>query len=404
MNEPLIQFKDVTKKFGDQTILNKINIEFHKGEVTTILGKSGMGKTVILKNIIGLLEPDNGQILYNGQDLLSLNKKKRNLIKAKFGYMFQNVALFDSLTVFDNVALPLRETTRENEASIKAKVIDKLEKLDVAATVHKYPSQISGGMQKRVGLARALITDPDIVLFDEPTTGLDPIRKNAVFSMISHMQKKFGFTAIIVSHDIPEVLYISQKVIMLDSGDIILNCSPQEIHQSTNPIVVEFLKGSESGKDELTGLKTISQITDKYTSEDKTTAPSGSFFSIILFRINGLDKINEELGFVIGQKVIQHFAVFIEDYLRISGENSRYSDDMILTILPNTKEGMCQILVKKLEGALKDYENLPLSDCPSKISYSISAGVSESQDPKNLDKTVEKAKNDMKVIGFFEVS
>lgn len=400
-SETLIEFKNVTKRFSHFTVMNNVNLKINKGEITTIIGKSGMGKTVLLKHIIGLMEPDHGEIIFEGRDLFSLSTRERKKLKQRIGYMFQNVALFDALDVYENIALPLRENTRFSEKEIRLKIEENLEKLEIPHISKKYPSEISGGMKKRVGLARALIMSPEIVLFDEPTTGLDPIRKNAVHSMISHMQKKFNFTGIIVSHEIPDVFYISQKIAMLDNGEIIADCSPQDIHNIDNPIVQQFIRGVENLKDELTGLHTKNKIVEKFTEEIKPEVNDSSI-SIMLFEINGLDKINESLGFVAGQKIIRHFANFIEQYLRISGEHSRFGDNSILTILPNTKIGMARILLEKLEQALVNYPSLPPQGY-NPMSYSISAAVAEASSDNHLDDTAEKAKNEMKIIGYFDI-
>jgi len=205
MAAPLIQLKNVTKRFGDRTILDKVNISIHEGETTTIIGKSGVGKSVTLKHIIGLLEPDEGEILFGDRRLNQMSRRERKAIKRQFSYMFQNNALFDSMTVFENIALPLVEKSSFSKEEIERRVLLKIDQLELSEVIHKYPTQISGGMQKRVALARALIIQPKIVLFDEPTTGLDPIRKNAVLGMIAHYQKRFGFTAVVVSHDIPDI-------------------------------------------------------------------------------------------------------------------------------------------------------------------------------------------------------
>ena len=401
MGEILVEFKNVSKSFGALKVLNSVNLQINRGEITTIIGKSGMGKTVLLKHIIGLIEPDAGEILFENRNILTLSRRERAELKNQIGYLFQNVALFDSMNIYDNVALPLRENTRLSETEIRNKVMDKLEKLEVAQIIHKYPAEVSGGMKKRVGLARALVMDPSIVLFDEPTTGLDPIRKNAVHSMISHMQKKFGFTGIVVSHEIPDVFFISQKIAMLDNGNIIADCTPEEITKVSNPSVQEFIRGVENLKDELTGLNSKSRITQKFEVTEETHRDS--LFSLILFKINGIEIINESLGFVMGQKVIQHFASFVEQYLRISGEHSRYSDDLILTILPNTRIGMAKILLSKLETALKTYPPLSNVGCPP-INYSISAGISESKIHTHLDEVVEKAKEEMKIIAYFDLT
>ncbi|MDP6179953.1 MAG: ATP-binding cassette domain-containing protein, partial [Desulfatiglandales bacterium] len=253
MNKPLIQFKDVSKRFGKQIVLQEANFSVYKGEITTLIGKSGEGKSVLLKHIIGLIKPDSGQVLFKGKTLSGMRKGERKALKRKFSYMFQSNALFDSMTVFENVAIPLKEGSNLPEATIQDLVQEKLEQLDLQEIDEKYPSQLSGGMKKRVALARALITDPEIVLFDEPTTGLDPIRKNAVHSMISDYQEKFGFTGLIVSHEIPDIFYISQRIIMLQEGQIIFEGSPEEIQQASDFGVLEFIRGLESRHDHMIG-------------------------------------------------------------------------------------------------------------------------------------------------------
>ncbi len=243
MAEPLIQFNQVFKSFGDNAVLKGVDLSIYQGQVTAIIGKSGIGKSVLLKHIIGLLEPDAGEILFQGQAIAAMPAAERRTVKMKFSYMFQGTALFDSMTVFENVALPLKEKRRVPYREIKGLVRDKLAQLDLVGIEDKYPSQLSGGMKKRVAMARALVTDPEIVLFDEPTTGLDPIRKNAAHAMIAEYQKTFGFTGVMVSHEIPDVFYISQRVAMLDMGRIIFQGRPEEIQNSTEPVIRQFIRG-----------------------------------------------------------------------------------------------------------------------------------------------------------------
>jgi len=250
----LIQFKNVSKRFGQQVVLNDVNLTISEGEITTIIGMSGVGKSVLLKHIIGLTTPDSGKILYQGRDISNLSRVEKGGVKKKFSYMFQGTALFDSMTVYENIALPLKENKHLTENIIHQMVIDKMNQLDIRSMANKYPSELSGGMKKRIALARALITDPEIVLFDEPTTGLDPIRRNAVHSMISEYQQKLGFTGIIVSHEIPGIFYISQKLIMLHEGKIIFQGAVEEIQETSNPVVSQFVYGSENCHNTFTGL------------------------------------------------------------------------------------------------------------------------------------------------------
>jgi phospholipid/cholesterol/gamma-HCH transport system ATP-binding protein len=224
-------------------VLRGVDMVVPEGMVTAVIGKSGEGKSVLLKHIIGLMAQDSGDILFQGQPLSAMSRDERRAFRRRCSYMFQNMALFDSMTVSQNIALPLRETLRQGEAEATARVRAMAERLELTGILHKYPSQISGGMQKRVALARALVTEPGVVLFDEPTTGLDPIRKASVLSLIDHSRRQFGFTAILVSHDIPDVFGIAGHVAMLDAGRILWQGPPKDINDCDDPAVQRFLAG-----------------------------------------------------------------------------------------------------------------------------------------------------------------
>lgn len=236
-----IEFQDVHKSFDGNSVLRGVDLAVYGGELTTVIGKSGIGKSVLLKHIIGLLLPDRGRILLDGVALDRMSSRERRAIRSKCSYMFQGTALFDSLTVYENIALPLAEHRSHRPAVIRRRVRDKMAQLDIEGIENAYPSQLSGGMKKRVAMARALITEPQIVLFDEPTTGLDPIRKKAAHRMIVDYQMRFGFTAVMVSHDIPDAFFISQRIAMLDEGRIIFQGSCGEIQASDHPAVREFV-------------------------------------------------------------------------------------------------------------------------------------------------------------------
>ena len=246
MDTPLIQLCNVSKTFDKNTVLNNINLSIFKGEITTIIGKSGEGKSVLLKHIIGLLKPDSGTILFTGKAFSAHNSVEQLSLKKKFSYMFQDSALFDSMTVYDNIALPLQEASQLTKTEIQQRVKIRMTQLDIIGTEQQYPGQLSGGMRKRVALARALVTDPEIILFDEPTTGLDPIRKKAVHQMIANYQRKLGFTGVIVSHEIPEIFSISQRVALLNKGDIIFQGTPEQLNTDDNPVISAFIHGHES--------------------------------------------------------------------------------------------------------------------------------------------------------------
>lgn len=243
METSLIRLVEVHQKFGNNHVLRGVSMDIPEGKITAIIGKSGEGKSVLLKHIIGLMQPKRGSILYREKPVFKMTPKEIGDFRSRMSYMFQGGALFDSLSVFDNIALPLAEGTMLPVKTIREKVQARMDQLDLGSIGHLYPSQISGGMMKRVAMARALVTDPEVVLFDEPTTGLDPIRKNAVLAMVSDYQKKLGFTAVMVTHEIPDIFYIAQKIVMLDEGKIVFAGAPEEIQKSMIPVVHRFIRG-----------------------------------------------------------------------------------------------------------------------------------------------------------------
>jgi len=243
----MIEFVDLYKSFGRQQVLKGINLTIPHGQITAIIGQSGSGKSVLIKHLIGLIRPDSGQALVDGTDVVQLRGKALDRVREKFGVLFQGGALFDSMTLFDNVAFPLREKTRLTEAEIAERAMQRLEAVGLADMGHKYPAELSGGMKKRAALARALVQDPQIMLFDEPTTGLDPILVNSIHRLILDTHKHFGFTAIVVSHDIPEIFDIAQTVALLHDGVIVECGTPEAIMASANPVVRQFITGGKHG-------------------------------------------------------------------------------------------------------------------------------------------------------------
>jgi len=240
--EPMIRLIDVRKRFASQEILKGVNLSIYEGKTTVIVGESGKGKSLILKHILGLIRPDKGKVLVEGNDINKIGRKDLKAIRSKFGVLFQNAALFDSMTVFDNVALPLRERTKASEEEIRKIVNEKLDLMDIEGSNDKYPAQLSGGMRKRVGLARALVLNPKIVFFDEPTTGLDVAKSNEMYRVFFKTQSKLGYTALIVSHDVPKIFKLADYVALLHDG-VIQDCLPPEDFQtSENPFIKEFVQ------------------------------------------------------------------------------------------------------------------------------------------------------------------
>jgi phospholipid/cholesterol/gamma-HCH transport system ATP-binding protein len=243
----MITLRNVHKSFGSQKVLDGLDLDIPDGKITAIIGPSGEGKSVLLKHLIGLLQPDSGAVEVDGESIVGLRRSELNRIREKFGMLFQNVALFDSMTVFENVAFPLQEKTLLSKVEIRDRVLAALEDVGLKNIENKFPDELSGGMKKRVGLARAVVLNPKIILFDEPTTGLDPIIKRAIHQLIKDTHAKFGFTAVIVSHEIPEIFDVAQNVAMLFRGRILQHGSTDEIINSTDPAIRQFISGSLDG-------------------------------------------------------------------------------------------------------------------------------------------------------------
>ena len=242
MSDAIVQFQDVVKTFGIQTVLDRVSLAIPAGKTTVIAGGSGQGKSVTLKLILGLLRPDSGRILVEGQDITRMRRKELNRIRTDFGVLFQGAALLDSLTVYDNVALPLVERTKLGRQEVRDRVLTTLAQLGLEGSENKFPAQLSGGMKKRVGLARALQLQPKIMLFDEPTTGLDPEKSMEIYQLFHRTQHQFGYTSIIVSHDIPKIFNLADQVVLLNRGQVRIFATPEEIPRSEEPAIREFVK------------------------------------------------------------------------------------------------------------------------------------------------------------------
>ncbi len=238
----MIKIIDLHKSFGEQKVLRGVNLEIPKGKITFIMGRSGTGKSVLLKHIIGLLEPDSGQILIDGRDITTMSERELAKIRKRFGMLFQEGALFDSMTVGENVAFPLREHTNLSEKEIWARVEAKLAQVGLLKDIDKMPSELSGGMKKRAALARALALDPEVVLFDEPTTGLDPLMQMSIARLIKETKESHNLTCVVISHDIPVAFSIADKIAFLHEGVILEEGTPEEIKHSEKPFVQEFLR------------------------------------------------------------------------------------------------------------------------------------------------------------------
>ncbi len=239
----MIRLVDIHKSFKGFQVLNGVDLEIGDNEITVIIGGSGGGKSVLLKHIIGLIRPDSGHIFIDDVDITELKEKALFKIRNRFGMLFQDAALFDSMTVGENVAFPLVEHTKHNTAQITEIVAKKLGDVGLSGIEQKYPSELSGGMRKRVGLARAIALDPEILLFDEPTTGLDPITTAATDQLIIDIHQRLKLTCVVISHDIKSTFKIADKIAMLYKGKIVEQGDPESFRHSSNPIVTAFIEG-----------------------------------------------------------------------------------------------------------------------------------------------------------------
>ena len=243
----MIKVEGLVKSFGRQAVLRGLDLEVATGSITVIIGRSGGGKSVLLRHLIGLLSPDGGRVLVDGAEITGLRGRALDEVRRRYGVVFQGGALFDSMTCAHNVAFPLREKLRLPGAEVARRVEAALAQVGLEGVGRKYPAEVSGGMRKRVAIARALVTEPEIVFFDEPTTGLDPILVNTIHHLILDLHRKLRFTAVMVSHEIPEIFEIADTVAMLHEGRIVEVGPPAAIQASTNRVVRQFIRGEPEG-------------------------------------------------------------------------------------------------------------------------------------------------------------
>ncbi|HOC45242.1 MAG: ATP-binding cassette domain-containing protein [Syntrophorhabdaceae bacterium] len=400
---PLIEFRNVTKRFNGKTVLDNINLSIYENQVTTIIGKSGTGKSVLLKHIIGLLRPDEGTILFQGKPVNEMKRAEWEGHRKEIAFLFQNNALFDSMTVFDNVAFPLRQTTKLSKSEIEKRAMKRIEDLELGEAIGKFPSELSGGMQKRVALARALVTDPRIVLFDEPTTGQDPIRKNMILSMIIHYRKKFGFTAVMISHDIPDVFFISDRVIILWEGSVGFQGPYEEALRLKVPMIEEFLRSLDGFEDELTGLLSREAFKMHYVALLGNTSMEKTSAALLSVRLNILQ---EAIGAQASLEFLKALGQYTNQYFNnIGGFSARHSRDEILTIFPRTDLGEARKLVrdfsKKLEnGVIERIKDVVLAGSGAETCFDIymHAGITEVSPDDSIEQIIEKGRARQEII------
>ena len=241
MTEPMIDVRDLWKSFNGNQVLKGVNLKVWPGTTAVILGGSGSGKTVLMKHIMGLFKPDRGEVIVDGENITRMDRRELSRFRTRMGMVFQSSALFDSLTVFENVAFALREHTKLSEEEIEARVKEKLAVVELYGVEQEYPAELSGGMRKRVALARAIVREPKLVLYDEPTTGLDPLTTESVDEMIIGARQKLGVTSVVISHDIGSTFHIADHVAMLHDGRIVEEGPPDKVRHSQEPHTRHFL-------------------------------------------------------------------------------------------------------------------------------------------------------------------
>jgi phospholipid/cholesterol/gamma-HCH transport system ATP-binding protein len=406
--QPLIEFRDVTKRFGERTILDGVNLSIYAGEVTTIIGLSGTGKSVTLKHIIGLLKPDSGEILYQGKPIHLMSKPEWTDYISRISYMFQNNALFDSMTVFENVALPLKRTTKLSRKEIESKAMTRIEQAELREVVHKYPSEISGGMQKRAALARAMVTDPQIVLFDEPTTGQDPIRKNAILQMIAQYKKKYGFTAVLISHEIPDVFFISNRVLALYGKKIVFQGSPEELEKFDHPFQDEIVRSLENFAEELTGLYSRRHFKIRYQSD--LAKRSDDSYAVLVFSFDNMDAIGEAVSQDAAQEVLRSLGTYIRKHFgAVGGFSTRQTINEFATILPFSD---LEEAKRILDDFVKDFREQGMAEVSSVFNetvnedacfdFSISVGMAQGKSQIEIESVIEFARFNKQPIANFQ--
>jgi phospholipid/cholesterol/gamma-HCH transport system ATP-binding protein len=254
MSVPIVEFRDVAKRFGALVVLDGVNLIVERGQSIVIIGASGSGKSVMLKHIVGLLKPDRGQVYFGGVRIDTMRERELMKVRQRCGFLFQMGALFDSLTVGENISFPLAEHTRKSKQEIREIVAHCLAMVGLPGIEGKMPMELSGGQRKRVALARAIALEPELILYDEPTTGLDPVRADVINELIIKLQRELNTTSIVVTHDMASAFKVADRIVMLYEGKLVIDGPPQQIRDSQNPVVRRFVLG-EADEQELAALR-----------------------------------------------------------------------------------------------------------------------------------------------------
>ncbi len=405
MRTPLIEFRQVAKRFGDKVVLDGIDLTIYSGEVTTLIGRSGEGKSVTLKLIIGLLQPDSGEILYRGRSVTRMRRSERERFRREVSFMFQSNALFDSLTVRENIALPLQEGAQLNREAIQERVARRMRAMDLEGTGDSYPSQLSGGMQKRVALARATVTEPETVLFDEPTTGLDPVRKNSVLSMITSNQRNYGFTAVMVSHDVPDVFYISNRIAVLEEGRIIYQGAPQDLEQMEHPVLQEYVNSQEILRNEIYGMNSARWLERAYAELQKDSESRGGV--VLVLALPEYYEMKERAGHLLAEII---FGAMARAFHRVSrrGEAygvARYHEDRLVCLCEPAEDGEDpDTVLQGVAGELSGMDFCSAGVRGGRAAFSLQGGWDRIDGERTLSRLVEEIRHQEKALGSLTCS
>ncbi|MGB5985324.1 MAG: ATP-binding cassette domain-containing protein, partial [Desulfobacterales bacterium] len=410
MEAPLIEVQKLTKRFEGRTVLDRVSFKLFKGQVISIIGKSGVGKSVLLKHIVGLLQPDAGRILFRGESIHEMNRKQHQAYLDKISYMFQNNALFSSLSVFDNVALPLRYRRGMGRKAIEQRVHERLAQMELQGTAGQYPAQLSGGMQKRVALARALISEPDIVLFDEPTTGQDPIRKNAILSMIAAYQNQYNFSAILISHDLPDIFFISNTILALYEGRIIFDGSADQFDQFDHPFRTEFTESLELLQQELSGLYSRRQFKLRYQT-DLYQGLHDVTYSLVMIRLARSADVIRRLGHSAAQELLTALGRFISRrFSEVGGFAARFERRGFVVLLPHANHSEARRLVGDFSEALNTsgldrMKRLAPAERAGRdaVKITIAAGTAQGKPKTPIEQVIEAARTGCRPIAELKV-
>ena len=405
METPLIEFRNVSKRFNDRTVLEDVNLQIFERHVTTIVGLSGSGKSVLLKHIVGLLRPDEGTILFRGRPISTMTRKETEMVLGRISYMFQDNALFDSLTVKENIGLPLRETTNLDKGEIDRRVMARIEQTALGEATYRYPSELSGGMQKRVALARALVTDPQIVLFDEPTSGQDPLRRNAILGMIAQYQRRFGFTAILVSHEIPDVFFISNRILVLYNRRIAFQGTYKELEDFDHPLKDEVIVSMEGLQDEM--AESYSRRQFKVLHHAHSPGRTGrETYSVVVLALKGGGSSVASFREADGRETARRMALFaMKRFSAVGGFCARRNAGELVSVLPFADQAEAESVLKDLLQDLQDRGFLEICagargpEAPGgNVEVAILAGVAQGRADEELDPVIDAARDRQREI------